>query len=154
MTLSIALMRDDIVAKAETDFAQPIYRGGVPTLETLVLGPSGRISPYIVINFSDIIRQGSKNFAGTRGDDHLQPINFFCVAPHPVSASDAPIAEQLQIKVIDKFLGYNVLYGGEMVKRPGGATFVMADSSGRPVADVSFVSFNVTVQVLDVPDVS
>lgn len=153
MTLSIALMRDDIVAKAETDFAQPIHRGGVPTLETLIM-TNGRVQPYIVINFSDLIRQGSKNFAGTRGDDHLQPVNFFCVAPHPVSASDAPIAEQLQIKVIDKFLGYNVLHGGEMVKRPGGGMFVMSDAASKPVADIAFVSFNATVQVLEVPDES
>lgn len=153
MTLSIALMRDDIVAKAEADFAQPIYRGGVPTLETLIM-TNGRVNPYIVINFSDIIRQGSKTFAGTRGDDHIQPINFFCVAPHPVSASDAPIAEQLQVKVIDKFLGYNVLYGGEMVKRPGGGMYVMADATSKPVADIAFVSFNATVQVLDIPETS
>lgn len=153
MTLSISLVRDDIIAKAETDFAEPIYRGGVPTLETLIM-TNGRVRPYIVVNFSDIIRQGSKNFAGTRGDDHIQPVNFFCVAPHPVGALDAPLAEQLQIKVIDKFLGYNVPYGGEMVKRPGGGMYTFADASNRPIADIAFVSFNATVQVLEIPDES
>lgn len=159
MTSSLTIIRDDIMDYTRANFAQPVHRGGVPTLETLRL-TSGRLRPYLVVNFSDIIRQGSKSFGGTRGDDYIQPVNFFCVAPHKLTDADQDIAEELQIRVIQGsgafpgITGHNVPYGGEMVKRGGGGMYVMSDASSKPVADIAFASFSVTVQLLDIPETS
>jgi hypothetical protein len=143
MTLTLTLIRDEVEELLNDEFAQPVFRGGVPTGDTLVYVGT-KVNPYLVLNFADIGRGAGRVFSGTRGDDYNQPINVFCVA----STSD--IAEGLQIKVIDKLLGFSPQYAGQLVKRGGGGTFIVTNSAGAVAAYVSMVSFTCTIQLLEI----
>lgn len=144
MTLSLSLIQQQIDTKLSTDFAQPVYDTGVPTSANLVR-VNGMLDPYLVRTFSDIGQGSTTSFAGARGDDYVQPVNFMAVAP------TSAIAEQLRIKLVDRFLGYSPQYAGEMNKRRGGGTFTVQSEAGAVEAYVAVVSFVCTVQILELP---
>lgn len=143
MALTLTAIRAEIDAKLNDDFAQPIYDTGVPTSANLV-SVNGKLNPYIVRTYSDLGLSRTSSFAGARGDDYRQPVNIMFVAP------TSAIAEALAVKAIDKFLGWSPQYAGEMTKRSGGGTFTVQSSEGATEAYVAMVSFNCTVQLLEV----
>ena len=95
MAFSLGVIRDDIEARVNNQIAQPVYRGGVPTAEDLIY-TNGQLTPYVVLNFSDMAPSASRSFIGARGDGYYLMVNFMCVAP------TSTIAEAIQSNLTDR----------------------------------------------------
>lgn len=143
MAFALKQIRDDIYAEAESQFAQNVYRGGIPSTENLVY-VNGVLRPYIVINFGDMAPSNSKSFIGARGDGYFTSVNFFAVA------STAEIAEDIQSLIIDKMLGFTATNAGQMNKSPGGGMFTLISDSGAIEAYTSMASFRINLTAIDV----
>lgn len=142
----MALTLEDAIASIETeldDLPQSWYEDGIPTYDNLHL-TGGVLKPYIVVSYGDIIQQGSRNFAGTRGDDHVLPVRFMAVAP------TAKIARQLRVKLTDVFTGFEPDYCGQLVKRGGGGTFTVISPNDAIVAYVAPVNFRTSLTLFEV----
>lgn len=122
---------------------QAWYEDGIPTYDNLHLS-GGVLKPYIVVSYGDIIQQGSRNFSGTRGDDHVLPVRFMAVAP------TAKIARQIRVKLTDAFTGFSPDYCGELVKRGGGGTFTVINPNDVIVAYVAPVNFRTSLTLFEV----
>lgn len=141
----MALTLETAIQSIETvldGLPQDWYEDGIPTFDTLHMS-GGILKPYFVVSYGDLIQQGSRNFAGTRGDDHVLPIRFMAVAP------TAKIARQLRIKLTDVFTGFSPEYCGEMVKRGGGGTFTVVNDNDVVVAYVAPVNFRTSLTLFE-----
>lgn len=143
MAISLTAIQADIANKLNDDFVQPIHNTGIPTAQNLIR-VNGKVDPYLVYVFSDLGRGFSTNFAGSRGDDYIQPVNIMAVVP------TAALADQFRNRIVDKMLGYRPQYAGQLNKRPGGGTFTVQNEAGGVEAYVAMVAFTCTVQILDV----
>lgn len=143
MASTILDLRASIRNKVDTEFVQPIYDTGVPTTTNLVR-VDGVLEPYIIVTFNDLAPGRARNMGSTRGDDYVQSVNILFVAATP------NITEQLQVKCVDKMLGFTPTYGGPLTKRAGGGGFVVQSSTGVTEAYVSMVSFSCSIDRLDV----
>lgn len=140
------LTLDAAITSIETTLGglpQAWYEDGIPTYDNLHLS-GGVLKPYIVVSYGDIIQQGSRNFAGTRGDDHVFPVRFMAVAP------TAKIARQLRVKLTDVFTGFSPSYCGELVKRGGGGTFTVISPNDAIVAYVAPINFRTSLTLFEV----
>lgn len=143
MAFSLGVVRDDIEARVNSQIAQDVYRGGVPSAEELIY-TNGVLTPYVVVNFSDMAPSASRSFIGARGDGYYLMVNFMCIGP------TSTIAEAIQSNLIDKMLGYKPVHSGQMNKTPGGGTFTILDANDTAVAYVAVASFRVNLLALDV----
>jgi hypothetical protein len=146
MTLSLAVAMQDIRDRLTNNFSQQCIEGGVPSAEEL-LRDGGEVAPHIVYNFSDLLPTAERGLPGARFDGYLQPVNIYSIA------SDVRTAQQLGLKVLDQFLGYQPPYAGQMRKRPGAGAFVLRSNNGAEEAFIVARSFVFTVEIVttDVP---
>lgn len=143
LTLDAAI--NSITAKLESDFTQDWYEDGIPSYESLKMS-GGKLVPYIVVQFADLVQGIGRSFAGTRGDDHDFPIRFYAVA------DTGKKARQIRTKLIDKFTGFHPAYSAEMMKRGGGGLFTITDSNGAVVAYIAPTSFRTSLTLFEIPD--
>ena len=144
LTLEAAI--NSITSKIETDFpTEAWYEEGIPTFDTLHV-KAGKLQPYIVVQFADIVQGYGRSFAGTRGDDYDFPIRFAVVADTAENARNGRIA------ITDKFTGFQPDYCAEMMKRGGGGMFTVTSDSGAVVAYVAPVNFRTSLTLYEVPD--
>lgn len=151
--LTLEHVQDEILEHLDDQLAQPVYRGGVPTLKTL-LAPNGIFTPYVVVQFGDIYRGASRGFVSTRDDTYVLPINVMAVAPPTrprVSGSPSPDpsgdAEAIRLRVVNALLGFSPEYGGQLTKRGGSGVFAIAEDSGAIAAFVAPTSFQCIFQM-------
>lgn len=141
----MALTLEDAIASIESELdalPQSWYEDGIPTYENLRLS-GGILKPYFIVSYGDLIQQGSRAVAGTRGDDHVFPVRFMVVAP------TAKIARQLRVKLTDVFTGFSPDHCGELVKRGGGGTFTVIAPNDAIVAYVAPVNFRTTLTLFE-----
>lgn len=141
--LSLEAIQEDVLAKLKADIAQPVYETGIPDAQS-VIRVGGRVQPYVAVQFGDLQRGITRSMAGVRGDDYYTPVYLQAIA------ANARDARRIANKIIDVMLGYSPEYGGEIRSRPGGGQFYIQTSTGATEAFVSPVSFQLTVQILDV----
>ena len=137
---TIGATQEEILTLLDTQFVQPIVEQGIPDIYTVRRNTSGKIDPYIAIQFGDLQNSTGKSFIGPRGHDYDMPIYIQCIAPDP------KIARQLQNKLVNVMLGVSFDWSGNMAKRPGGGMFPMTNSNSATEAYVSASSFGLPVQ--------
>lgn len=143
--LSLETIQEDVLARLDAQLVQPVHETGIPDSQSVIRGTNGKVIPYIAVQFGDLQRGITHSMAGVRGDDYYTPVYLQAIAP------TAKIARQLANKIIDVMLGYQPEYGGQIRSRPGGGQFYIQTSTGATEAFVSPVSFQLTVQILDLP---
>lgn len=142
------LTLDAAIASIEDELdnlVQSWYEDGIPTFSTLKFS-GGKLEPYIVVSYGDLIQGFDRSMAGTRGDAHDFPVRFMAVAP------SAKIARQLRVKLTDMFTGFSPDYCGELKKRGGGGIFTVINDNDAVVAYAAPVSFRTSLTLFEVPD--
>lgn len=133
-------VQEDIFAALDAAMAQPLYETGIPDSQTAKRDSSGRVIPYIAIQFGDISDTGEMSFGGVRTADYALPVYVQSVGPTP------KIARQISNRVKDQMLGLDFDWTSEISKRAGGGVFDMVASNGATEAYVAAASFTVTMQ--------
>lgn len=138
---SIDQTQEEILALLDTSFVQNIVEQGIPDINTVIRNSiTGKIDPYIAIQFGDLQNARGKSMVGPRGHDYALPIYLQCIAPDP------KVARKLQNKLVDVLLGEGFPWSGSMEKRPGGGIFPMTNSNSATEAYVAASSFGLLVQ--------
>lgn len=133
-------VQEDIFAALDAAMAQPLYETAIPDSQTAKRDSSGKVIPYIAIQFGDLNDAGNTSFGGVRTSDYEMPVYIQSVGPTP------KIARQISNRVKDKMLGLDFEWTGEVRKRAGGGVFNMVASTGATEAYVAASSFTVTMQ--------
>lgn len=133
-------VQEDIYAALDAAMAQPLYETAIPDSQTAKRDSSGKVIPYIAIQFGDISDTGEMSFGGVRTADYALPVYIQCVGP------TAKVARQIANRVRDQMLGLDFEWTGEISKRAGGGVFNMVASNGATEAYVAAASFTVTMQ--------
>lgn len=138
---TIKQTRTEVLALLDSRFVQDIVVQGIPDINTVLRNKTtGKIIPYIAVQFGDLQNSTGKSFMGPRGHDYDLPIYVQCISPDPMEALD------LQDKLVDAMLGVSFDWTGNMAKRPGGGMFPMTNSNSATEAYVSASSFGLPVQ--------
>lgn len=133
-------VQEDIFAALDAAMAQPLYETAIPDSQTAKRDSSGKVIPYIAIQFGDLNDAGNTSFGGVRTSDYEMPVYVQCVGP------TAKVARQIANRVRDQMLGLDFEWTSEIRKRPGGGVFNMVASTGATEAYVAASSFTVTMQ--------
>lgn len=126
---------------------QPVHEQAVEDLTILERMPNGKVRPYVAYLTGDIQPWGSRSFCGPRGDDYVLPVYFKIVVAGDNTPTGIPLGKQLAARCIDRFLGANFDWAGQVRKRAGGSMFPIKKSDGSTEAIVFPVSFGLTVQL-------
>lgn len=133
-------VQEDIFAALDAAMTQPLYETAIPDSQTAKRDSSGKVVPYIAIQFGDIGDTGEMSFGGVRTADYEMPVYVQCVGP------TAKVARQIANRVRDQMLGLDFEWTSEIRKRAGGGVFNMVASNGATEAYVAASSFTVTFQ--------
>lgn len=133
-------VQEALLTRIKADNPTPVTEGGIPDSRTIKVDTSGKIVPYISLQFGDIDDAGEMSFAGYRSADYNLPIYAQAVAASPREA------RRLMNRFKDKLLGLDFPWTGEVRKRAGGGVFNDTASNGATEAYVSAASFTVTIQ--------
>lgn len=144
--LSLEEIQEFILAemKAAMEPAVPVWELFIPDTKTVKRNSYGQIYPYVAIQFGDIQQEGSRNMAGTRGDNFIMPVYAQSIGP------TAQVARRVSNKFVDNVLGLSVPYGGQVRKRPGGGMYPLISSTGAQEAAVFPISLGIPLQILNV----
>lgn len=138
---NVGSIQDQILAFLDDQFIQPVIEQSIPEIETVRRNvTTGKIEPYIAIQFGDIQQGRATSMIGPRGDDYSLPIYVQCIAP------TAKVARDLQNKLVDRMLGWYVPWSGQVRKRPGGGMFALNNSNNSTEALMFPASFSIPVQ--------
>ena len=143
--LSIEETQDAILATLTAEFVQPIVEQAVPNVQTVKRDKTGKIQPYVAIQFGDMSESGAHSMAGPEGDDYSIPIYVQVIAGVPRDA------RKLANKVIRVLLGQHYPWSGCIRKRPGGGMWPIVQSDGATEAYLFPASFRVAVQYMYEP---
>jgi hypothetical protein len=122
-----------------------VETGGIPTAESLPF-ENGRLEPYIILRFSDMMpQQGGGSFGGARFDEQYSYVDALCLAETDT------LARELAALVNAKMMGHSVANSSELGKTWGGGQFAIPSESNRsPVAYIVTASYRYTTNVEDV----
>lgn len=138
---SISETQEEILDLMGSQFSQPVVEQGIPDIDTVRRNATtGKIEPYIAIQFGDLQNARGKSMIGPRGHDYTLPIYTQCIA---AKVGDA---RALQNKVLNVLLGAGFPWSGSMEKRPGGGMFTMTNSNSATEAYTFPASFGLLVQ--------
>lgn len=142
MAVSLDTIADAVLAHLRDEIPFEVVEHAIPDSETVLRDKTtGKIKPYIAVQFGDIIQQGSRSFNGPRGDDYTLPIYIQVIAPEP---SDTRRGAS---KVTDVFLGEGFTWAGLVRKRLGGAMFPMEGTNAGTEAYIAPLSFGLLIQI-------
>lgn len=144
ITNSVGQARQDIRDALAANFSQEAIEGSVPDATSL-RRVNGAVYPYIIYRFPDIMPTSDTGVAGPWADGYLQPVFFLAVGPDITSAQD------LYMKLLNTFLGFQPSYSGMMVKRAGGGTYELGVENGAAEAYISALTFSFTTVMRTVP---
>lgn len=133
-------VQEAFLAALDAAMTEPIYETAIPDSQTAKRDSSGRVVPYIAIQFGDISDTGEMSFGGVRTADYAMPLYVQCVAPTPKRA------RVMANNVRNEMLGLDFEWTSEISKRAGGGVFNMVASNGATEAYVAASSFTVTFQ--------
>jgi hypothetical protein len=123
--LNIELLREEILQYISDSVSLTVYRGAVPSAETLQY-ENGTLVPYAVVNFSNLIpSQNERSFIGARGDNYAFVFRTYTIS------RDVAICENWQTRMDDLLIGYKPTDSGEVNKRYGGSIYsLMTERAG------------------------
>ena len=137
------LIQEAILTALDTALAQEVVEQAIPDSQTVKRDASGKIKPYVAIQFGDLQQGVSRSFVGPRGDDYVLPVYVQAVAP------TAKSARQIINKVRNVLLGADYPWSGNVRKRAGGMMYPVAATNAATEAYVSPASFGVVMQFGD-----
>lgn len=138
---TIGLTQEEMLSLIDAAFVQPVVEQGIPDINTVRRNTTtGKIEPYIAVQFGGLQQQGARSFVGPRGDDYVMPFYAQCIAP------EAKTARQLQNKLMDVLLGAGFPWSGNVRQRSGGPLFPMTNSNSATEAYTAPSSFGLLVQ--------
>lgn len=143
--LSLAVAMQDIRDRLAAGFTQVAIEGAVPSA-TELQRYNGAVVPYIVYNFADLAPTSERGLAGVRFDTYRLPVNFYAIGPDLTSARD------LNLKIVDTFLGFEPSYSGALNKRPGGGAFAIRSTTGAAEAFIVMASFVFSIDIINTLD--
>lgn len=144
ITNSVGQARQDIRDALAANFAQEAIEGSVPDATSL-RRINGAVYPYIIYRFPDVMPTAQTGIAGPWADTYLQPVFFLSVGPDITSTQD------LYMKLLNTFLGFQPSYSGMMTKRAGGGTWELGVENGATEAWVSAVNFSFSTVMRTIP---
>lgn len=143
--LNIESLRNEIIDLLNDYSNLTVYRGGVPTTETIKY-ENGNLIPYAVCNFSEVIPGNDRSFLGARGDGYVFVFRIYVIA------KDVAIAENWQSRFDDLLIGFTPEYSGEINKRFGGGVYTMYNERGGIEAFATAGTYNFQMQLITQPD--
>lgn len=124
---------------------QPIYETAVPDATTVKRDAQGRVSPYVAVQFGDLLQIGTRNMASVVNDDYRLPIYVQSIAG---TAKDARRVANLVNRTL---LGLSTPYGGQIRKRVGGGMFMLVSAQGAEAYQMP-ASFAAPLGIIDLSD--
>jgi len=143
--LNIESLRQEIMSTLNSGTSLTVYRGGVPTTETIRY-QNGKLIPYAVCNFSEVIPGRDRSFIGSRGDGYVFVFRVYVIA------KDVEIAENWQSRIDDLMIGFAPTNSGEINKRFGGGVYTMYNERGGIEAFTTAATYNFQMQLMQQPD--
>lgn len=141
MTFSLEQIQEDVLAYMDAQLAQPVIEQAVPDAQSVRRTSSGRIEPYVAIQFGDILGGATRSMAGVRGDDFVLPIYVQSLA------GNAKDARRISNKITNVFLGETFPWAGSVRKRPGGALLPVVASNGATECYLYPTSFGLLIEL-------
>lgn len=148
--LDLFSVQQDILAYIKDEIPQFLVEsGGIPTSESLPF-KDGRLEPYVIVRFSDMMpQQGGGSFGGARYDEHYSYFDALCLGETDTDARD--LANLVNSKLIGKVFPN----ASEIGKTWGGGQFaIFSEANRNPVAYVATASYRFQTNVEDVGNYS
>lgn len=131
-----------ILDHLDDEIGVPVVEQAIPTFTTVERDATGQISPYVAIQFGDLIPVGGgEGFAGSPYDDYRLPVYLQAIAKDPGEA------RRLGNFITGIFLGREFVYGGHVRKRVGGSMFPLENNNAGVEAYLFPLSFSLLVQI-------
>jgi hypothetical protein len=141
-TLTIDDTQDAILEYLDNEIGVTVAEHAIPSLQSLPRDVTGKIVPYVAVQFGDLIPvPRGEGFAGPLFDDYRLPLYFQAVA------HSAEEARRLANFVTGIFLGQTFPFGGDVRKRVGGSMFPLENNNGGVEAYIAPLSFSLLVQI-------
>jgi len=144
--LNIEALREEILQYISDSVPLTVYRGAVPSAETLQY-ENGTLIPYAVVNFSNLIpSQNERSFIGARGDNYAFVFRVYTIS------RDVAICENWQTRMDDLLIGYKPTDSGEVNKRYGGSIYSLMTERGGIEAFATTSTYLFHTQLMQVAE--
>lgn len=144
--LNLFAIQDQILNYLQVSIPQfTVESGGIPTAESLPL-QNGRLDPYIVMRFSDMMpTSGGGSFVGPTNDEYYSYIDCLCVGETDRDARElANLANSYMLgKKFDNASAISKAFGG-------GSFAILSSASKMPEAYIQITSYRMSVNLKDV----
>lgn len=142
--LDLFSVQQEILAYLRSVIYWDVDTGGVPEYETLKF-VDGRMDPYVVLRFSEIMPASRGNsWGGAQQAEYYSYVDALCVGQTDTDA------RELSSLVNRYMLGKKFDNASEIRKIFGGGGFSVSDATRVPVAYISIASFAFNTNLEDV----
>lgn len=121
----------------------PVIDQSIPDINTVARDSSGRIKPYLAVQFGDLQDDGVRSMIGVRGNDYRMPIYIQAIAPTPKGARG------ISNRVTNLFLGETFPWAGTVRKRAGGGMWPITNSNFATEAYMQPASFSLVMELVN-----
>lgn len=138
---SVDDIQQQILDFLEDQLNHPVVDQSIPDIDTVERDSSGRIKPYIAIQFGDLQDDGTRSMIGVRGNDYRMPIYIQAIAPTPKGARG------ISNRVTNLFLGETFPWAGTVRKRAGGGMWPITNSNFATECYMMPASFSLVLEL-------